>query len=1094
MNKKIIHTVFEQKAAQFPTRIAIEESSREITYQELNQTANCLAQALQVLGVELGSRVGVLLPSGIDLVTALLATFKAGGVYVPVDLAFPTQKLQHILRQCQPQVLITSETSVAAVLQLLDSASIPYTYLLALQANGTQRVYTNPAVSMPAMPDFLVDLATNLPLVSHPDDGNYIFYTSGSTGEPKAILGCHKSLGHFIDWEITEFGTTETCRVSQLTQVTFDASLRDIFVPLCTGGTLVIPSVEVRSNVWKLIEWLDEKAITQVHYVPSLFRLITRELSQHPLPKPVFAHLTHFLLAGEMLYVKDIQQWRETVGTHVQLVNLYGPTETTMIKTFYRIGDVATDPAQALPAGKPLTHTLIAVVNDGLACQPGEIGEVYIKTPFMTKGYPFDAALQANAFVQNPLTQDPTDIVYKTGDLGRMLPSGDLEILGRADTQIKLNGVRVEIGEIEKAFRAMPQVDEVVVIPYTDESQHTTLLAYYTGTAQTEETIRTFLQEYLALVAIPSYMIHLDEMPLTLNGKVDKKALPKPQQVLLSDAPYDAPVGATEQQLEAIWKDVLELPRISRTASFFAIGGTSLKAIKVISRMYKELGILLKVGDLFTYPDLEQLALRVAETRRKTRTDLVAIPDQDYYELSHAQKRLWILEQTETEQTAYNMPGVYEWEGSLDTEAFRKALHTVVERHEVLRTTFVTIEGYPKQKVHSADTFAYTLELQDIRHATDPESVWHQLADQQLSQPFDLATGPLFRTSLIQTEPQRFIFVFNMHHIISDAWTLDLLTYEVLTLYRAYQSGQPQALPNLPVQFRDYAHWESQQLQGENLEKLRQFWQQQFAESVPVLNLPTDYPRPERMSFHGKKITLETDTAQTAAIHKCIREQGVTQFMFLFGTVSVLLYRYSNQKDMVIGIPVANRDHLYLEHQAGFYISTLPVRTTFESQLPFTDFLRRIKTNLLNLYEHALYPVDKLVEDLNLSKDMTRNNLFDVMVQVQDTKSVVQAIAIDEDLRVQKLSWHEQTSKFDLTFNFEEEAGKIQSTIEFNTSLYTQATIEHMLKDLAYLWKAVTDNPFLSISTLRNQLLAQTETETIDQQVSFADTEINAEY
>ncbi|MGB5930584.1 MAG: amino acid adenylation domain-containing protein, partial [Cyclobacteriaceae bacterium] len=692
MDKKFVHSVVEYITTQYPEHVAIKERDRSVTYCELQQGSEEIQAALMSSGISKGDIVAVKLPSGIDLVASILAIFRAGAVYLPVSLEATPSRLEYILRQTSPVVIIKRSVDENAQVPEVSGISDQVTLenglqVLTLKASGENKNGA-PGVSQVSDPALL------------PEDTNYIFYTSGSTGEPKAIAGQHKSLGHFINWEINEFGLNADVKVSQLAPVPFDASLRDIFVPLCTGGTLVIPSAEERSNMLSLAKWVNENNISLLHTVPSVLRALVKELQGTDDTARLFSRLQYLMLSGEPLFAGDVSKWLNVGNPDTQVVNLYGATETTLIKTFHRVQkENLSDPSRRIPVGKPMANTLVAIINDGILCKEGEIGEVYIKSPFVSKGYLYDDELQAKKFVQNPLSADPGDVVFKTGDLGRYLPDETIELLGRTDGQVKVNGVRIEINEVELAFRKLETVEEAVVLVHTNEDLSNQLVAYYTGDNVGDILIRDHLGEYLDASSVPSYIIHLDEMPLNINGKIDRKALSR-KEIIIEDEKPKEPESETEIKLANIWKQVLNLPQVSAGRSFFTIGGTSLKAIQVISRIYKEFGVLLKVGDMFDHATITDMAGLIERTAGQTLQDITPVQKAAHYPATYGQKRLWIVNQLEEDQVSYNMPSAYHFSGKLDVRAFQEALHKVIQRHEILRTTFLNHEGTPRQVVH----------------------------------------------------------------------------------------------------------------------------------------------------------------------------------------------------------------------------------------------------------------------------------------------------------------------------------------------------------------------------------------------------------
>jgi len=1054
---------FERTVAQYPEQPAVEEYSRKITYRELNIKTNRLAWALKAAGVKQDTIVMAAMPSGINLVASLLAVFKAGGIYLPVDLAFPIRRMTQIFEQTACEVLITTRAQKDAVNALLETLQASVRYLFVLDEDAQIAECLHDAAHDPfdgkicdKNPDELI-LDT---------DSCYIFYTSGSTGEAKAFVGVHRSLHHFIGWERKEFNVQPGIRVSQLTQTTFDASLRDIFLPLTSGGTLCIPPVEYRTNMTQLSGWLEDNGVNLVHCVPSLFRLLIKELSAAETSNTRFTELQYVLMAGEILYGRDIQNWQQAVGTHVEIVNLYGTSETTLAKTFHRINELPADPAQAIHAGKPIEGAFIAVIsNTGKLCRIGEIGEVYIKTPYMTKGYFKNEALTQKVFVQNPLTPEP-DIIYRTGDLGRYLPDRSLEVLGRLDEQVKINGIRVELNEIKQAVLGKDGIREVFVTTHKNREEQQELICYYIGNNITIDDLRAFLQTELPQGLIPSWFIPMEEFPLTLNGKVDKKALPKPDSLIISDEDYEAPQTATETLLDGIFQEVLGLKRVGRKVSFFRVGGTSLKAMQVISRVYKALDISLKVADIFSNPTIAQLATVVAQSGQTTYTVINPLPVQEHYEVSHAQKRLWILDKLEQGQVAYNMPAAVVLNGTLDRDAFARALETLVGRHESLRTVFITVDNEPRQKILPAANCGFKLQYYDLQQESNKESIAAQLVQAEFNTPFDLEAGPLFRTTLLQSGATEYVFAYTIHHIISDGWSMEVLVDEVLSLYNAYVKGEDNPLAPLSIQYKDYAAWQQEQLNGEAANTHKAYWLEKFSGELPVLNLPADHARPALLTSNGDVVKYSLDSSLSQSLKDLGKQQGASLFMVLLAGVKALLYRYTGQNDIITGSPIAGRDHYQLENQIGFYVNTLALRTQFKGNESFVQLLNKVKEVTVGAYDHQLYPFDRLVDDLDLQRDMSRSPLFDVMVALENVELSTTEQRDFGGIVVKDYPADVTISKFDLSFDFYEYGDALQLRIEYNTDLYNRNRIEGMGAHCQQILKSIAGNSETSIDKL----------------------------
>lgn len=1061
--EKLIHTLFEERAEATKDKIVIEHNHICLTYNELNGKCNRIAHFFRDRGAKPGYIVGVILPPGIDLVMSMLSVFKSGGIYLPIDLSFSRKRLESIFSQTCPEILITYkgwEHQVKNIIEELQIDSQVVTFIEDGELIDGDQFTISGRSRLP------IDLSTypddNPPLVNKAEDGCYIFYTSGSTGEGKAILGWHAGLSHFLEWQRNEFSIDEHHRVSQLTQLTFDPSLRDILLPLSSGATLCIPPA--KDNIPRLVRWLETSRVSLIHCVPTLFRLLTKELRSRK--ENVFLkNLRLLFLAGEVAYVKDVAQWREIVGDHVQLVNLYGPTETTLAKFFYRIGLVSGNPLQILPVGKPISNTVAAIINDKHICRPGEIGEIFLKTPFWSKGYYNNSPLTKTVFVQNPLMEEDMDTVYRTGDIGRYTEDNKIEVIGRIDDQVKVNGIRVELKEIELATWSIEGVEEVVVVIHRNNDLDNELICYYTGSID-DDSLKSLLRSKLNDNIIPSYFIRLNEFPTNLNGKVDKRALPKPEEILIGKSDYEATKGELETKLEEIWKEVLGFSRIGRGISFFRIGGTSLKAVKVISRIQREFNIELKISDLFTSQNIEELAKVVAKASAKVFAFIEPIEERPHYTLSHAQKRLWIQQELNPTFVGYNLSAAYRLDGSLNVEALRFAFKSLVQRHESLRTTFVSIGGEPRQIVNSFEICGFDLHYEDLCEYADPESEVKDRVRKLGQEVFNLIKGPLVRAALWRVGGKEFVFSLVMHHIISDGWSIQVLVKEALTLYESYDRSEQIVLYPLRIQYKDYTHWQLKQLQESQLISQQEYWVNQLSGELPILEMPTDFPRPSVKTFRGGTIAVLLEDSITKGLLELSHKNEVTLFMTLLAAVKAFFSKYTCQEDIVLGSPVAGRNHTDLENQIGFYVNILALRTRFSRNDSFNRLLELVKETVLDAFEHQTYPFDRLMEDLNYKRDMNRSPLFDVVVVLQNDMANRGGITELKGVSVSKYNIEEIPSVVDLRIEFIETGKGIYINFDYSLDLFTRASAESLLQHLINLFRSIIDVPSCSIAYL----------------------------
>lgn len=1059
VDKQFVHRVFSMIASASPSAIAVEEEGRQIIYADLETVSGRLAGFLAGAGVKKEAIIGVILPSSVELVASLLGIFRTGAIYLPIDMQFPAKRLQQIFSVSAPEILIIHRPWLDEVLHFIREWDVKMPGII---IPGDMTSDASIQWIAPGQPPVDVNIGAYTPFSyeGSPEDANYIFYTSGSSGEAKPILGCHISLSHFIQWEIREFSLNEAHKISQLTKITFDASLRDIFAALCAGGTLCIPSETTRNNIPLLIRWLDEHGVSLVHCVPSLFRVIIKTLQAGTYNSTLLPRLKYILLAGEVLYSKDISDWRKAAGMSAEIVNLYGATETTLVKTFHRIREISAEASQPVHVGVPIDNTLVAIINDGALCRIGEIGEVYIKTPFATKGYYKNEALTGTVFVQNPLLPDREDIVFRTGDMGRYLPGRNIEILGRLDNQVKINGIRLELNEVEQAMMQLDGMEQVVVKFHKTTDDLQMLIAYYTGRQTTGEMLRDFLRNSLADYAIPAHFIWLEEFPLNLNGKIDRRSLPLPEAIIES-VEYVAPEGETEIKIAAIWKSILGLKRISRTASFFASGGHSLLAIQLLSRIYSDLQVDLKVGDIFAHPTIAQQAALIAVSEAASFKSIPAGPiNNGLHEVSRGQHRLWTLARLEEGSNAYNMAGAYLLSGHPDLNALQQAFNAFIGRHEILRTNFIPDGAVPKQRVHMASQTDFHISYHDYSNkgyaADDPFII--SLINEEAARSFDLENDRLLRGTLLQIAPDQYVFLLVMHHIISDEWSMQILVREVAALYNAFRSGDKADLPELKIQYRDFASWHNKLLHAAKGEENRQFWLQQFADTPPTLKLPTDFVRPEVFTSNAKALSFVISENSAAQLVTLAQQQEATLFMVLLSAVCALIYRKTGQRDQVIGSPMAGRIHKDLEDLMGLFINPLPVRVRFPEASLFTDLLEVVKKTTLSVYNHQLYSLDMLSADLSMKRDFSRSMFFDVAVMLQNVSGRNDGQQAFEGLYVDYLPL-DVVSKHDWEFYFVEENGAIHLTIIYNTDLYMPDTIALIGAELLQILESAATTP-----------------------------------
>ncbi|WP_265584077.1 amino acid adenylation domain-containing protein [Chitinimonas koreensis] len=1062
--------LFDRAVAAAPRQAALSSDGGPLSYGELDARANRVANGLLARGAVAGRVVGLLLDDPALHVVALLGALKAGAIFVSLSPDYPQQRLRDMLDTARPAWLVTQEGQLARI-DALHPADAARPALLLLDDSAADAATADAAAAAgPAaqVEDILfahLQSAARPAVRVEPDAPCYLYFTSGSTGRPKAVLGRTRGLAHFIQWEIAEFGLGPASRVSQLTIPTFDVYLRDVFAALCAGGTLCIPPRDTVLDAAALAAWLEREAVELVHCVPTLFRtLLDLGLSAERLPQ-----LRHVLLAGEPLLPADANRWIGVFGERARLVNLYGPTETTLAKFFHRLPAVPVADGY-VPVGRPIPGAQAVLLDDDLApCFAGQAGEICIRTPYRSLGYYGDEAAGRAAFVPNPITGGD-DVLYRTGDLGCLTPDGLFRVLGRKDFQLKIRGMRIEPGEIEAALAELFEVAAAVVVGRDDEAGHKQLVAYVVprigGVAATE--LQARLAQRLPDYMVPRHLVLLDRLPLTANGKVDRKALPAPDLRRAARA-YLAPRTPTEQKLAAVWAEVLKLERVGADDDFFALGGHSLLATQVASKLRAAFGADLALRTLFEATTLAALAERLDAAGG---TGVAALPPVTVaarrreggqtFPLSFSQQRLWFLDQFER-SALYNIPFAVRLSGELDAAALAAALNGLVQRHEALRTTFAMAGGEPVQIV--AAELALPLETLDLAALApaEREAECARLIGERSRQPFDLAAGPLLRATLLRLDEGHHVLALVLHHIVTDGWATGILLRELAPLYQAQRSGAPAPLAPLALQYADFACWQREHFAGARLDALLGYWTAQLAGAPALLALPTDRPRPALRSHAGRTLAFALPAATVAGLLALGQRHRATLFMTLAAAFGVLLSRYSGQDDVCIGTPIANRNRAEIEPLVGVFINTLVLRARLDGNPRFETLLAQLRDTTLAAYEHQDMPFERLVDALRPERQASHSPLFQVMLVLQNNPREQLALG---GLALEPLPVERELAKYDLTLNLVEDGEALQMLFEYDCALFDAATVARLAGSFGCLLEAIVADPARRIADL----------------------------
>ncbi|HEV2801511.1 MAG TPA: amino acid adenylation domain-containing protein, partial [Pyrinomonadaceae bacterium] len=900
MNRKrhtYVHEWFAEVAAKHPERAAIDTGHGTISYRELHARARAIAAAINAAGATKNRPVVVFTDRRARMIAALIGALKAGAPFVPLTPDLPDARLAEMVAIADPACVLTDaslvaryETSIAPEAKTEATTEVT----TEVTTGGAARVLT--FESLPSDTEFV---APEL----DPEHFCYIYFSSGSTGEPKGIAGRLKAIDHFIRWELNTLGLEAGTRTSQLIAPTFDAFLRDVFVPLCSGGTICLPPPDAFLEGRALADWLDAQQINLIHCVPSLWRTIFPALNADRADRADraerFEHLRHVLLSGEPVRPTDVHLWHANFGTRITLVNLYGPSETTMTKFAYVIqpGDAE---RRTIPIGKPMPG-VVAYLADEAGNPTSPVGEICIRTPFRSAGYYRRPDLTAQAFVKNPFGTDEADMIYKTGDTGRILEDGNYEFLGRRDGQVKLRGIRIDLGEIENAIVATGLAREAVATVHEEDGGQTLCAYLILREGANARDLRERLRERLPAALVPGVLIQLERIPVLPNGKVDRRSLPNPKQYLAERAATHAePLSPVEEIIAGVWCKLLRLPSVRREESFFELGGHSLLAAQATARVAGALDMDVPLRLILQAPRLGDFARAVQELMKDDADEgvgadapeLVCADRSKPLPLSFAQQRLWFIDQLEPGNAAYNVPFAVRLSGQLNVDALNGSLNEVVRRHETLRTTFPTIDGQPVQLIHEARPF--TVPVADLAHlaADERERAARELAEEEAGRPFDLAADSLLRARLVRLSEAEHVLVVVMHHIISDGWSTGVLMREFSQLYEAYNEGRPSPLAELPIQYADYAVWQREWLQGEVLDSQLAYWREQLKD-LTRLELPVDATQTvAAWERGGSVVRFELSAELTESLRELSRREGVTLFMVLMAAWQLLLSRY----------------------------------------------------------------------------------------------------------------------------------------------------------------------------------------------------------
>jgi amino acid adenylation domain-containing protein len=1015
--EKTIVELFEEQVENTPDNVAVVFEGKKLTYKDLNEQANQLGVYLREnFVIQADDLIAINLERSEKMIVAIMGILKSGAAYVPIDPEYPQERINFIKEDTRAKITINEE------------------FLEIFKDSGETKNYNR----------------ENLPIISGADNLAYIIYTSGTTGQPKGVMIENKNLSSYVFAFRNYFKIDSYDVMLSLSTIAFDTSIEEIFPVLIVGGKLVI--AKNNKDFEDLIQICKKESVTKLStnpYIIEYLNLNSKDIDE--------LKLDTLISGGDKLQSSHISQ----LINKIDIYNTYGPTESTVCCSYFQI----TNDLDKILIGRPISNTQVYILDSDLSIVPvGVSGKLYVSGAGLARGYLNRPDLTAEKFVANPFKLGAK--MYDTGDLARWLPDGNIEFLGRKDFQVKIRGYRIELGEIEVTISQFSKHIRQIVVDAREVKGDKALIAYYT-TDEPELIDKTILREYLQSklpdYMVPGFLVELESIPLTPNGKIDRKALPDVSGEDLIRREFLAPRNETEQKLKVIFEEVLGINKVGITDNFFEMGGHSLMVAQVLNKIHRNLAMQISFKDFFAYPTVEGISENLS---RKDYAPIPKATEQHSYPLTPSQQRLWVLSQLEGGSQAYNMPSVVTLKGELNIEYFERAFGLFIDRHEITRTLFKTdkVLGEIRQYITPKDEVNFKIEILDFTEKVQSDvEDYLQAANSEV---FNLEQSPLIRASLLKKADQEFLFFLSMHHIIGDGWSTEVLISEVVGNYNNLLVGESnlegeEKLVSLTIQYKDYAVWLQQEIKGEKYQNAEVYWLEQLKGDLPVIELPSYKTRPLKQTYNGDNLKHIFSEEFTEKLTKYSDKHGVTLFMTLMTGINALLYRYTGQHDIIVGTPIAGREHPDLENQIGLYLNTLAIRTRFEeSNNAFESLLHKEKDTLLSAYENQMYPFDELVSKLNIKRNTSHSALFDVLVVFQN-QSQLQFSNREKDivgLQIEGYDYHRKTSQFDISYIFAEENGQLGLTIEYNTDIYDTVLIGRMFSHFENLLYQVIEN------------------------------------
>ncbi|MEK3924029.1 amino acid adenylation domain-containing protein, partial [Paenibacillus sp. FSL K6-2393] len=1005
--------LFQKQVARTPSQTAITYMEQSLSYLEIDKKSNSTARYLQNKGFSSGDFIGIMTSDPVDIAISILGILKAGCVYVPIDPQYPEERIQYILKHSgiKGVILDKSDTSVA-IPNHIESLAVE----LALLENDDE-----------------------FHSLSRPENLAYIIYTSGSTGRPKGVEIEHRSIGNSLLWRKQEYALKSTDRILQLLSFAFDGFIMSFFTPLLSGAESIFPSTSEKQDPFILGSYITKHQISHFISTPSLFN----ELLEHPESRS-WSSLRVVTLAGEPIERSTLMKSCDILP-NLEIANEYGPTENSVVTTCQR----NVERASRISIGRPVANSKLFILDADGNNQPfGIPGELCVSGYGVARGYLNNSQLTDSRFL--PVSSGEKTKMYLTGDVVRLFSDGSLEYIGRKDQQVKIRGYRIELGEITSALLKHDQVNEAVVKVFEGTHHEKSLCAYVSGEiTEISSVLKIHLSGLLPVYMIPEHIVKVNKLPKNTNGKVDLNSLPDPISVSESNCWSDIPVTEMEVEVHQLWCDLLGREAIAVEENLFQLGAHSLKIASFISHTYRKFKVVLTVSVVFQNPTIRGLSKIIQGETRKILTPLRKMEHRPYYPLSSAQRRLYFLNKMTQESTHYNMPGAVVLKGKIDESKIKETLRQLVNRHEVLRTSFEWQDGKPVQRI-----------VEDLEPDYQYEVISEKTLDRHLEsfvKPFNLEQAPLFRVKFLRLSVEKYMLLLDMHHIISDGLSIQIILNDFIKLYDRKE------LEPLIYQYKDYAVWQEEFLSTELSAKQIAYWSNKLAGDLPVLELPLDFPRKVEKSYRGETVSFHIDNTVILELRK--KYHGKTLFTVLLSIYYISLAKYTGQEDIIVGTPVAGRSRQELEPVVGMFVNTLAIRNFPEKSKTVFQFVEEVQQSVVNAFDNQDVPFEVLVERLQVTRTLNRNPIFDTMFALQVSDKEKDRHVID-GLTAERFQMLNHTSKFDLSLHVSDTSSGVVIHVEYDNDLFTKEKIERFCLHYKSLVKELYTNPEAPIKEL----------------------------